>query len=37
LHRKGSLHPDDRLGDPEAVVQSVGSPTLLFERVPEAR
>ena len=31
----GELHPDDQPGDPEAVVQSAGNPTLLFQRVPE--
>jgi predicted enzyme related to lactoylglutathione lyase len=33
----GSLGPDDEPGDPEAVVQSVGNPTLLFQRVPEGK
>lgn len=33
----GALHPDDQPGDPEAVVQSEGSPTLLFQQVREGK
>jgi predicted enzyme related to lactoylglutathione lyase len=33
----GSLDPEDEPGDPEAVVQAEGSPTLLFQRVPEGK
>jgi Glyoxalase-like domain len=33
----GSLHPDDQPGDPEALLQSAGSPTLLFQQVPEGK
>jgi hypothetical protein len=33
----GSLDPEDEPADPEAVVHAEGSPTLLFQRVPEGK
>ena len=33
----GSVNLDDEPGDPEAVVESAGNPTLLFQRVPEGK